>query len=109
MNLKDLNPPMRMLTFQMAHTWMERLQIGQLSYWGKWIIETIFSSGRFFKTSPAFYCTNKILEFYKEEEIQLAEFQTKSKNPVDIAYKGGWEINTYKAQELNILKMMKVF
>jgi arylsulfatase A-like enzyme len=51
-----------------------------------------------------FNAPTKYWNLYKEEEIQLAEFQTKSKNPVDIAYKGGWEINTYKAPGIEYIE-----
>ena len=43
-----------------------------------------------------FNAPTKYWDLYDEGEIQLAKFRTKSKNPVDIAYKGGWEINSYK-------------
>ena len=58
----------------------------------------------FLRPHLPFNAPTKYWNLYKEEEIQLAEFQTKSKNPVDIAYKGGWEINTYKAPGIEYIE-----
>ena len=58
----------------------------------------------FLRPHLPFNAPTKYWNLYKEEEVQLAEFQTKSKNPVDIAYKGGWEINTYKAPGIEYIE-----
>mgnify|MGYP001457827804 FL=1 len=58
----------------------------------------------FLRPHLPFNAPTKYWNLYKEEEIKLAEFQTKSKNPVDIAYKGGWEINTYKAPGIEYIE-----
>ena len=58
----------------------------------------------FLRPHLPFNAPTKYWNLYKEDEIQLAEFQTKSKNPVDIAYKGGWEINTYKAPGIEYIE-----
>ena len=59
--------------------------------------QPFFLAVGFLRPHLPFNAPQKYWNLYKEEEIRLAEFRTKSKNPVDIAYKGGWEINTYKA------------
>jgi iduronate 2-sulfatase len=66
------------------------------------VLENIDTSQPFFlavgfkRPHLPFNAPTKYWDLYDEGEIQLAEFRTKSKNPVDIAYKGGWEINSYK-------------
>ena len=66
------------------------------------VLENIDTSQPFFlavgfkRPHLPFSAPTKYWDLYDEGEIQLAEFRTKSKNPVDIAYKGGWEINSYK-------------
>lgn len=66
------------------------------------VLENIDTSHPFFlavgfkRPHLPFNAPTKYWDLYDEGEIQLAEFRTKSKNPVDIAYKGGWEINSYK-------------
>ena len=58
----------------------------------------------FLRPHLPFNAPTKYWNMYNEDEIQLAEFRTKSKNPVDIAYKGGWEINTYKAPGIEYIE-----
>ena len=58
--------------------------------------QPFFLAVGFLRPHLPFNAPTKYWNMYKEDEIQLAEFRTKSKNPVDIAYKGGWEINSYK-------------
>ena len=58
----------------------------------------------FLRPHLPFNAPTRYWNMYNEDEIQLAEFRTKSKNPVDIAYKGGWEINTYKAPGIEYIE-----
>ena len=58
----------------------------------------------FLRPHMPFNAPTKYWDMYNEEEIQLAPFRTKSKNPVDLAYKGGWEISTYKTPEFEYVE-----
>ena len=58
----------------------------------------------FLRPHLPFNAPTRYWNMYNEDEIQLAEFRTKSKNPVDIAYKGGWEINTYKVPGIEYIE-----
>ena len=58
----------------------------------------------FLRPHLPFNAPTKYWEMYNEDDIQLASFRTKSKNPVDLAYKGGWEINTYKAPGIDYIE-----
>ena len=58
----------------------------------------------FLRPHLPFNAPTKYWDMYDEDKIQLASFRTKSKNPVDIAYKGGWEINTYKAPGIEYIE-----
>ena len=66
--------------------------------------QPFFLAVGFLRPHLPFNAPTKYWNMYKEDEIQLAEFRTKSKNPVDIAYKGGWEINTYKAPGIEYIE-----
>ena len=58
----------------------------------------------FLRPHMPFNAPTKYWDMYNAEEIQLASFRTKSKNPVDLAYKGGWEISTYKTPEFEYVE-----
>jgi arylsulfatase A-like enzyme len=58
----------------------------------------------FLRPHMPFNAPTKYWDMYNEEEIRLAPFRTKSKNPVDLAYKGGWEISTYKTPEFEYVE-----
>ena len=58
----------------------------------------------FLRPHLPFNAPTKYWDLYDEDKIELAEFRTKSKNPVHIAYKGGWEINTYKTPEFEYIE-----
>ncbi len=66
--------------------------------------QPFFLAVGFLRPHLPFNAPTKYWNMYQEDEIQLAEFRTKSKNPVDIAYKGGWEINTYKAPGIEYIE-----
>ena len=51
-----------------------------------------------------FNAPTKYWNLYDEQEIKIESFRTKSKNPVDIAYKGGWEIDTYVTPEIEYIE-----
>ena len=61
--------------------------------------QPFFLAVGFIRPHMPFVAPKKYWDLYDPNEIKLAEFRTKSKYPVDIAYKAGWEINSYHTPE----------